>query len=273
MIYWSSHTHTNISDGDLSVAELIEKAAKEGLTGITVTDHFPFPFSMQKSDWDERLKAFQRHLENVDRLREKAGKMEVLKGIEAEFVEPPYPLESYLSQMELDFVLGGVHVIDGWVTDWTEEIFREGERYFGSFKVAAQKYFRAVGDMAEGGLVDSLAHPDLIKKYNANSIYFSEEETWYHEAVEECLERIARTGVAIEVNTAGLRRPVRALHPSGWILSRARELGIPATIGTDFHLRDGLVGEGLDAAFAALRAAGYDSYLLFRKRKPEKISL
>jgi histidinol-phosphatase (PHP family) len=274
MICWNAHAHTTTSDGDLSAPELIRKAAGEGLCGLTITDHYPYPFSPNdRSSWEKGLEIFQRHLENLGELQENVMGIELLKGIEIEFVDPPQALEGYLRRLELDFVLGGVHAVDGWIVDWSDEVFQRAEQAFGSFIVAIQKYFQAVGDMAESGLVDSLAHPDLVKKYNPQSRYFNEEVTWYREAVEQCLERVARSGVALEVNTGGLRGPVKDLYPSRWILSRARELGIPATVGTDFHRSSGQVGAGLEAAGAALRAAGYDSYLLFRKRKPEKINI
>jgi histidinol-phosphatase (PHP family) len=273
MIYWSAHAHTTTSDGDLSAVELMRKASGEGLRGVTITDHYPYPFSLDRVDWEAGVETFRRHLEALAELQEKAEGIELLKGIEIEFVDPPQALESYLRRLDLDFVLGGVHTLDGWKTDWSDEAFQQAGKFFSGFEAAIQRYFRALGDLAESGLIDSLAHPDLVKKFNPQSRYFSEGATWYRAAVERCLERVARSGVALEVNTGGLRGPTKSLYPSGWILSRARELGIPVTVGTDFHRSHGQVGEGLEAAEAALRAAGYDSYLLFRKRKPEKISI
>jgi len=274
MITWNMHAHTTISDGELSAEEVIQRAVDEGLSGIAITDHFPFPYKPDEPvDWITSRRVFERHLEALEALRHKVDGLEILKGAEVEYVPALDTLAHWLEGLDLDFVLGGAHMLDGWLVDWSEEVFCRGQKIFGEFRSAIECYYEAVGELAESGLVDSIAHLDIVKKYNPDARYFNENEPWYHQAVERCLQRIAATDVAIEVNTAGLRVAVGALYPSPWILRRARELGIPVTVGVDFHRDYDRVSAGLTAAEKALRAAGYDSYLIFRGRQAEAITL
>lgn len=274
MITWNMHAHTTISDGDLSPEELVQRAVDEGLSGIAITDHFPFPYRPgQEVQWAASRRAFERHLRVIGAMQDKVNGLEILKGAEVEYVPSLDTLAHWMRGLDLDFVLGGAHMLDGWLVDWSEEVFCQGQKHFGGFRAAIECYYDAVGELAESRLVDSIAHLDVVKKYNPDSRYFNEDELWYHQAVERCLQRIAATGVAIEVNTAGLRVSVGALYPSAWILHRARELGIPVTVGVDFHRNYDRVGAGLAAAEAALRAAGYGSYLIFRARRAEVINL
>src|SRR5690606_10309942 len=97
------------------------------------------------------------------------------------------------------------------------------------------------------------------------------------EAVRERLYRraadaFARAGVAIEVSTAGLRKPAGELYPAAPFLAACRRAGVPATLASDAH-RPADVGRDFDQAVAALRAAGYDSILRFRAREPRAVPL
>jgi len=276
MIRWNLHSHTVASDGQMTSGELARCASEEGLDGLAVTDHFPYPcypITWGEVDWTASIKALAQQREEIEALRRSYSGLTVIAGVEAEFLEELDLLGNGLRNLDLDFVLGGVHLIGRWALDWSEGEFLRGRELFGSLESAFARYFEAVGKLADSGLVDSIAHLDVVKKYNPGERHFSERSTWYRELVDECLRRIANAGVAMEVSTAGLRRPVGALYPSGWILREAKDLGIRVTIGTDHHKRGEKITAGLDEAEEALRAAGYESYLVFEKRRPSCVNL
>jgi len=274
VIRWNLHTHTTESDGDLSIGSLVRQAASEDLLGIAVTDHFPYPYRGPETvDWKVSREQLDQRLKRLEVLRANEDHLVILRGVEVEFTEPLSLLEGALRGLEVDFVLGGVHVLDRWMVDWSEAEFLRAEEFFGSLKTAILRYFEAAAELAESGLVDCLAHIDLVKKYNHRQRHFKQNSSWYVDAAVACLERVAEAGVAIELNTSGLRKPVEEMYPVGWLLRRAAELGIEVTVGTDLHRADEGVTAGLDQAELALREAGYESYLIFKDRKRREVEL
>jgi histidinol-phosphatase (PHP family) len=123
-----------------------------------------------------------------------------------------------------------------------------------------RRYFDALGDLAASGLADVLAHPDLVKIFGRRPSA---------EAVEECHERaaaaIGAAGVAVEVSTAGLRKPVEELYPDAGFLVRCREHGVGATLASDAHVAQD-VGRDFDAGLEHLRTAGYETVTVFEGR-------
>ena len=106
-------------------------------------------------------------------------------------------------------------------------------------------------------MFDSLSHPDLAKVFGDRVDGFD-----YSEVV----EAIADSGVAVEVSTAGLRKPVGELYPHPDLLAACRERGVPITIGSDAHV-PGLVGKDFDLARELLRSAGYETVTVFERRQ------
>jgi histidinol-phosphatase (PHP family) len=90
-------------------------------------------------------------------------------------------------------------------------------------------YFRRIREMAGSGLVDCLAHLDLIK------IHGHRPNARMEDLVSETLEFIAARGLAIELSTAGWRKPVNELYPSDEIIQLAMARGIPFTTASDAH--------------------------------------
>jgi histidinol-phosphatase (PHP family) len=74
---------------------------------------------------------------------------------------------------------------------------------------------------------DILGHLDLIKKFNKNEKYFSEKENWYQKLMDEAIEEIARSKIIVEINTAGLDRPVKETYPSVWVIKELIQREIP----------------------------------------------
>ena len=154
-----------------------------------------------------------------------------------------------------DFLLGSVHLLDGEAVDadpgvWSlfpvEEVWR--------------RYFAALGDLARSGLADVLAHPDLVKIFRRRPP---------REAVEACHEEaaaaVAEAGVAVEVSTAGLRKPVGELYPDAGFLARCRDRGVGATLASDAHVAHD-VGRDFEVGIELLESVGYETVTVFEGR-------
>ena len=158
-----------------------------------------------------------------------------------------------------DVLLGSVHLLDGEMVD-----FRDGAWSRLSVDDVWRLYFEELGALAASGLVDVLAHPDLVKIFGSRPS--AADTAAHHDAA---VAAIAGAGVAVEVSTAGLRRPVGELYPAQTLLDAFRVAGVPATAASDAHVaRD--VGRDLDRAVAALEGAGYETVTAFDAREPRQ---
>jgi histidinol-phosphatase (PHP family) len=160
-------------------------------------------------------------------------------------------------------VLGSVHFVDGWAFDDPDKRDRYSEW---EIRELWERYFRDLIAAAESGLADVIGHIDLVKKFG----YVPEGDLGALYA--DVAAALAGTGVAVEVNTAGLRKPCAELYPSAKLLSALHAAGVPVTVGSDAHA-PAEVGSAWDEARAALLDAGYRSAVIFRSRLAEEVPL
>lgn len=127
----------------------------------------------------------------------------------------------------LDFVLGSVHYLTA-----AQMFDGAGEEHqFAGREIDAiySDYFARVREMAASGLVDCLAHLDLVKIHGFRS------RTPVAELAEATLRFIKERDLAMEISTAGWRKPVGEQYPSLEIIHLARQIGIPFTVASDAH--------------------------------------
>jgi histidinol-phosphatase (PHP family) len=118
-------------------------------------------------------------------------------------------------------------------------------------------------------MFDILAHPDLVKMWGGRR---PQPEGDLRRFYERAMEGIAESGIAIEVSTAGLRKPVGELYPSTAFLEMALDAGCPIALSSDAHVPD-QVGFGYDQALAVLNDLGVTELCVFegRQRRLEPI--
>ena len=87
------------------------------------------------------------------------------------------------------------------------------------------------------------------------------------DTIRRALDRIAATGIAMELNTSGLNKAYPEMNPGAEMLAEMALRGIPVVIGSDSHDAH-RVGADFDKALAQLQNAGYQrvSYFLNRER-------
>jgi histidinol-phosphatase (PHP family) len=83
---------------------------------------------------------------------------------------------------------------------------------------------------------------------------------------EPVVDGIAQAGVAVEVSTAGLHKPVGELYPHPEFLALCHARAIPVTMGSDAH-EPSVVGRDFDRARELLRSTGYETVTVFEQRR------
>ena len=246
--------------------EYVAEARRAGLAIVAFTDHLPLPDGY---DPDEEYAMRPRELgEYVTEVREVAHSSgeapRVLLGIEADWIPQHRAYTaSCIASHAFDIVLGSVHFLDEWVFDDPRLIDEWSRRDVGD---AWTQYFETLTQAASSGLFDVMAHPDLVKKFghvppgDLSALY------------DDVAGAIADAGVAIEVSSAGLRKPCREIYPSDELLAAFCRAGVPVTTASDAHSpRE--VGRGLAEVRAAAARAGYTKIAYFEAREMREVAL
>jgi histidinol-phosphatase (PHP family) len=183
-------------------------------------------------------------------------------GIEADFVRGAEDkLDQVLTGRPFDYVVGSVHFLgeDGAVDDTRYDIWsREGDP-----SKLWKRYFEWVAGAARSGLFDIPAHPDLIKIWGEGRPSPDRDPRFYYEPA---IEAIAESGVAVEISTAGLRKPVGELYPSRAFAELCVEAGADFALSSDAHAPD-QVGYGYDQALEFLAGLGIERICVFEGRR------
>ncbi len=256
-VLYESHCHTplcNHAIGDPT--EYAAVAHARNLAGLIVTCHCPLPDGIS-APVRMRPSEFEEYVELVARTRDEwAGRLDVRLGLESDYYPGVEPwLEKLHARHPLHHVLGSVHYH---VPEYRDRYDR------GSVFDYQQIYYDHLAASAETGLYDTLAHPDLIKNEDPEEWDFARIRPF----IERSLDRIAATGVAMELNTSGLKKTLPEMNPSLSQLTMACERGIPVVLGADAH-RPTRVAADYEEALDLIADAGYTevSYFLDRKRQ------
>jgi histidinol-phosphatase (PHP family) len=258
------HIHTaRCGHGEGGAADYLAAARRQGVDLLTFTEHLPLPkdldptheYSMPESELTSYLTEI---VELADLTCTEEEGVRVLVGIEADWLPDRLDhVRRLLAGDAYDVVLGSVHFLDDWAFDDPALLSR-----WDAADVDAiwERYFEELARAAASGLYDVMAHPDLVKKFGYRPSYDP------RELYEAAALAFADAGVAVEVSTAGLRKPVAELYPGAEFLAACARAGVPATMGSDAH-HPNEVGFGFDEALDALRTAGYDHLVYFERRE------
>jgi histidinol-phosphatase (PHP family) len=186
-------------------------------------------------------------------------------GVEADYL-PGHEdrLASFLEERRWDYVVGSVHFLHDDALDFHGEpdwdawdIWRSGDPE----KVWA-RYFETLGEAARTGMFDILAHPDLVKVWGSR---VPSPEGDLRRFYERAMDGIAESDVAIEVSTAGLRKPVGEIYPAAAFLEMCLEAGRPVALSSDAHLPEQL-GYEYERAVEWLDGLGVEEIAVFEDR-------
>lgn len=244
------HTHTaRCGHARGTPAEYVEAARAAGLLAIGVADHLPL---LPEPDPELSMEACELDDYVAEVLELKAAFPGfVLLGIEADYrPDTVSEVHSLLESQPFEYVIGSVHHLGDWGFDDPRQMEGYSSRQIDDVWV---DYLELVGEAAECGLFTILGHLDLVKKFGYRPTRALDDE------LDRVVERISRAGVAIEINTAGLHKPVKEAYPSPAILRKLWAADIPITFGSDAH-RPEEVGRDFARAADLARAAGYEEF-------------
>jgi histidinol-phosphatase (PHP family) len=258
------HVHTfRCGHAGGSSRDFVLRAIQCGLAEIGFTDHIPLYF-LPEERRDPKLAMredqFDDYIREVEGLRsEFRDSIAVRLGLEADYAEGhENELARWLSRADWDLVLGSVHwVAGGWIDDPATSPARFAEE---GTEHLYDEYYRLLAKAARTRLFDVLTHFDLPKKHGHRP------SSPRQEAEDEAIAAAKEWGCAVEISSAGLRKPVAEAYPEPRLLARILGAGIPVTFSSDAHA-PAEVGWGYERTLALARAAGVAEYVTFEKRR------
>ena len=229
----------------------IDSAHKRGLTDIAFTDHDRYHLGV---DFDE-----------LDKLRAANPGIKIRSGIELD--NDPETSAAGRAWVEknwdrLDFVLGSVHYLDDPNQMFDSVPDGAGQFVGRDINEIYEDYFRRIREIAATGLIDCLSHLDLIKIHGHRPCGD------VRSIVTQTLDFIASRNLAVELSTAGWRKPVNELYPSDEIIRMAIEKRIRFTTASDAHSHVQL-GENYDRLAEKTQQLGIAEVCVFEKHKPQ----
>ncbi len=262
------HTHTSLCNhASGTPGEYLEAAVRAGISFYGVSDHCPWPAGYD-SAWRMTPALFPEYRKIVADLKEQGEScgVKVLYGLEVDWVPGRMDeVRANLDNEPLDYIAGSIHYLDSFAFDNPDEIHRwqdlGADRVWKSY---ADEMCRFIQDYR----FSFLSHFDLPKKFG----FYPQNMASFNLAARGIFELAAEKGVAIELNTSGLRRKVNEIYPSFELLKSAAEAGMMITLGSDAHAPDE-VGSGFDAAVEMARRAGYKTLVAFEEMRPFEVPL
>jgi histidinol-phosphatase (PHP family) len=244
-------------------SEYAAHAVALGLTEIGFSDHSP----MRQDDFDKwrmNTDKLDEYVEKVRRAQKDFPQLTIKLALEVDYLPGQEEwIRELATKHPWDYFIGSVHYVsDSWAIDNPDQISEWKKR--DAYEVWAV-YFDWLTRAADSGLFEIIGHADLPKKFG---IYPQQDCT---ALFEKFLETAARKNVAIELNTAGLRKDCREIYPSPRLLKIAKAKGVAITFGSDAHA-PGEVGMNFAEAVQLAQKIGYTETCRFTRRQRKLVS-
>lgn len=266
------------------VAAYCEQAQSQGVVELALTEHlhrFRQADAVLGGWWESEphspardvLAAFWQREQGADLdryvevvLAAKDAGLPVVLGLEVDFHRGRmHEVAAILEGYPFDVLLGSVHWLGAWGFDDVGNDVVLAEWDARAVEDVWDAYADAIDELADSGVCDVLAHPDLCKVAGRRPAVPDE---WHARMAEAA----ARSGMAAEVNSNGWRKPAAEAYPAPDLLARFRAAGVPVTTASDAHRRD-RVGERRGDVARLLADAGYDSLAGYRQRQRRQVPI
>ena len=250
------HNHTplcNHAEGELF--KYVEKAIESGTKYFGFSDHAPMDFDPKYRMSFSQMSQYEKEVLTLkERYKES---IEILLGYEVDYLKNH--MDKKVLNADIDYLIGSIHFLEGWGFDNPEFIGKWEEQ---NIDEIWQKYFDTIEEMANSRLFDIVGHFDLIK------IFKFLPKGDINKMAKNALLAIKKSGMVLELNVAGYRKPIEEAYPSKSLLQQAYDLGIPITFASDAHKPEQVSMFKADI-YNLAKSVGYKECAYFRKRKIE----
>jgi|SRR5215218_6871382 len=249
-----------------NVDRYLAAAEEQGIEELGVSEHI-YRFEEALELWrhpywlDQAVDELGAYCEFVRTTPLRLGvEMDLIRGAEDR-------IASLLESHDFDYVVGSVHYLGekGAVDDRRYDAWES----FSDADSLWQEYFEWQAELVRSGLFDIVSHPDLIKIWGEDRPAPERDPRFHYEPFAQAL---AESEIAVEVSTAGLRKPVREIYPARALAEMCLEAGAEFALSSDAHAPD-QVGFGYDNALEFFRDLGVQRICVFegRQRRLEPI--
>ena len=256
------HNHTTLCNhANGTVEQYVQRAIELGIDHYGFSDHAPMNF-----DPKYRMDISQKALYEkwvLDAKEKYKNQIKILLAYEVDYLEG-YILDEIINS-KVDYLIGSVHFLknknDMWGFDNPEFI---GVYESKDIDTIWLEYFDAIKSMDKTQLFDIVGHFDLIKVFR----FLPKKDIRI--LANDALKQIKKSGMVLEINPAGLRKPIGETYPSKQLLELAYEMNIDITFGSDAHEIE-QVGFKYDEVVSLAKEIGYTKCITFDNREKIKI--
>ena len=252
------HMHTHHScDAHASVAEMCAHAVALGLSEVAITDHMDW----HPLDDCTGYYQFDAAIAEIEACRARFPALAIRAGLEVgephRFLDEVAPL---LDAYPYDLVIGSLH----WLGD--EIVFEDAFFEVRTPDQAAEDYFTEMARMVRRGGFEVLGHLDVVRRCGFD-FYRRFDIEPYGDLIRPVLRTCVEEGIALEINTSGMRRALQQPFPSLPVLRWYKEVGGELlTVGSDAHALD-QIGLCFTVARDLALQAGFTRLCRFERRQ------
>jgi len=248
------HNHTtrcNHAEG--TIDDYIKRAIELGIDIYGFSEHAPMDFDLE---YRLLFNNMDEYVSDVLSAKERyKDKIKILLGYEVDYLKGY--MDSRVINADVDYLIGSVHFLNRWGFDNPAFI---GEYKNRDIDDIWQEYFDSIEAMAKTGYFNIVGHLDLIKVFN----YIPKKDIRL--IAYNALKAIKKSKMAIELNSAGLRKPAKEIYPSKKLLQIAYELDIPITFSSDAHKIED-IGFGYKEVTEVAKEIGYTKAVTFEEKQ------
>ena len=253
------HNHTPLCKHATGTPkEYIKEAIKKGIKIYGFSDHAPMEFDYEYRMSFNEMDIYENEIKKLK--KEFKDKIEILLGYEVDFTPI---VDKRVLNRKVDYLIGSVHFLDNWGFD-NPEFIKEWDKR--DVDDVYKEYFTKIEEMANSKLFDIVGHLDLVKVFG----YKPKKDI--KDIAKKAIKAIKNSGMSVEVNTAGLRKPIKEIYPNNELIEMILNEGIDLTLSSDAHSIN-QVGFMINETLNELKKFGVTELAIYKNRKKEKIKV